>query len=233
MKISIYSILTALVFAISINAVAQKAEPTITFYSIEDKDSVTMHPGEETTQQAPLDVTLLANITEADGWTYKPEWRIYDASSEDAETPLLTRFEPTTQYTITKSGKYEMQFFVTFINPEGQEFEYEFDPMSVSISTSKLSCPDGFSPNNDGYNDVFHVTYQSIVKMEGRFFNRWGQRLYSFDLSNVDDGWDGKVDGKVIKDGVYFLNLQAVGSDGAKYDIKKAINVLTGYRENE
>lgn len=226
-------ILSAIILSFSSNAImAQKANPTVVFYSIEDKDSVRMNAGEESTQQAPLDITFDANISDAEGWTCKPEWRIYDASDE-SETPLLTRFEPVSQYTIEKSGKYQIQLFITFTNQEGLDFEYEYDPITISISTSKLSCPDGFSPNNDGYNDVFHVTYQSIIKMEGRFFNRWGQRLYSFDLSNVDEGWDGKVNGKTIKDGVYFLNLQAVGSDGAKYDIKKAVNVLTGYRENE
>ena len=75
------------------------------------------------------------------------------------------------------------------------------------------------------------MTYQSIVQMSGVIVNRWGQKVYSFDLSNVDKGWDGRQNGKYVKDGVYFLHLKATGSDGTKYDIKKAINVLKGWKD--
>ena len=81
-------------------------------------------------------------------------------------------------------------------------------------------------------NDVFYVKHQSIVKMRGVIANRWGQKVYSFDLSNVDKGWDGRQNnGSIVKDGVYFLSLQAEGSDGVKYNIRKAVNVLKGFRE--
>ena len=46
-------------------------------------------------------------------------------------------------------------------------------------------------------------------------------------------GWDGKVNGKAVKDGVYFLVVSAKGSDGIDYNIKKAINVISGYNNGE
>ena len=52
-------------------------------------------------------------------------------------------------------------------------------------------------------------------------------------LEDIDNGWDGRHGGKYVKDGVYFLNINAVGSDGIKYKIKKAINVLKGFNETE
>ena len=42
-----------------------------------------------------------------------------------------------------------------------------------------------------------------------------------------------KVNGKFVKDGVYFLHVNAKGSDGRDFNIKKAINVLTGYNNGE
>jgi hypothetical protein len=37
----------------------------------------------------------------------------------------------------------------------------------------------------------------------------------------------------VVSDGVYLLYLDAQGSDGIKYKIKKAISVLKQFRENK
>ena len=41
--------------------------------------------------------------------------------------------------------------------------------------------------------------------------------------------WDGKVNGRTVSDGVYFLVVKAKGADGRKYNVKKTISVLTGY----
>ena len=211
---------------------AQTASPTISFTSKDDGD-VVMSPGDELTCQAPLDITLEANIEDAEGWTPKVEWIIYDKKEGSIDKPIITRFEPDSKYTMTKSGEYKIVLFITFTDSEGDELEYESELFTIKITESKLSCPDGFSPNGDDINDVFKITYQSIVKMEGGIFNRWGQKLHTFTLKNVDEGWDGKYNGSVVNDGVYFLNIQAVGSDGLKYDIRKAVNVLTKYRENQ
>lgn len=210
---------------------AQTAEPTLTFFSKDAQDDVVMNPGEEQSVQAPLDITLEAHLSDYTGWKAACEWKIYD-SKQGESSPLVTRFDENTSYTLTKHGTYKIKLYVTFTTSDNDTIEYECEPFEVTITESKLSCPDGFSPNNDHINDVFKVTYQSIVKMSGVFFNRWGQRVYSFDLSNVDKGWDGRQsNGEYVKDGTYYLNLQATGSDGVKYDIKKAVTVLKGFRE--
>ena len=69
--------------------------------------------------------------------------------------------------------------------------------------------------------------YQSIVSFKAVIFNRWGQKLYAWDT--LDGGWDGKFHGKTVKDGVYFVVVNARGADGKEYKIRKDVNVLTGY----
>ena len=44
-------------------------------------------------------------------------------------------------------------------------------------------------------------------------------------------GWDGTYKGTPVKEGVYFVVVQAVGADGIKYDIRSAVNLLRGYTE--
>ena len=45
-------------------------------------------------------------------------------------------------------------------------------------------------------------------------------------------GWDGTYEGTPVKDGVYFVVVQALGADGIKYDIRQAVNLLRGYIED-
>lgn len=213
-----------------LSATAQTANPTVVFYSADEGADVEMSPGDEQSASAPLSIKMYANLEENEGWNATCEWKLYSASETETKS-ILDRYEENTSYTMEQSGGYCIKLYVTFTNSDNDTIEYESEIFQLSITTSKLSCPDGFSPNGDGINDVFKVTYQSIISMQGSIFNRWGQKIYSFNLSNVDKGWDGMYNGKYVKDGVYFLNLQATGSDGVKYNIKKAINVMKGLRD--
>lgn len=105
----------------------------------------------------------------------------------------------------------------------GQCF-YNSPVYTVNIGASVLECPNAFSPNGDGKNDEWKVSYQSIVSFECHIFNRWGTKLCSF--TNPADGWDGKYKGKVVPTGVYFYVIKAVGADGRKYNLSGDINIL-------
>lgn len=184
--------------------------------------------GESYTASAPLKVSFEANPNEQEGYTYAYEWVIYPADTPDE--PLLRRFEPETEYTFYDSGTFGVQLKITYTPEDGsaEPLEEEAEPIVIVISESSLKVPNAFSPNGDGVNDVFHITYQSLVKLEASIFNRWGQRLCQMNLSNIDQGWDGTHGGRDVKDGVYFIVVQAVGSDGIKYEVKQDINILRG-----
>ncbi len=224
--------LLACVFMANSTAWSQSASPVISFYSTDDEADVEMKEGESQTTQAPLELTCQSNISEADGYTYTCEWKFFKSQTGE-DSPILTRYEENTSYTLTESGSYGIKLYVTFTGNDGNKIEYESEVFTIVISESELSCPDGFSPNGDGINDVLNIKYKSIVKLEASIFNRWGKKLYSMNLNNVDNGWDGTQGGKFVKDGVYFININATGSDGVEYKIKKAINVLKGFNETE
>lgn len=219
-------------------ASAQDASPVVSFNHIEQTDKTTefveLKPGESKTTQAPLEITLTANVdTKGGEYTYIPEWRIY-RSDEGESKPVVTRFVDDSNYTLTKSGGYGIKLYVTFVRSEDNDtIEYESEPIEIVISESTLTVPDGFSPNNDDINDVLHISYQSIVKLSGGIWNRWGKKLHEFNLGNIDEGWDGKVGGEYVPDGGYILNIDATGSDGLHYKIRKVINVLKGYKTSE
>ncbi|MBR4366119.1 MAG: gliding motility-associated C-terminal domain-containing protein [Bacteroidaceae bacterium] len=207
---------------------AQDATPTIVLFSIDDNADVTLNAGESKVVQAPVDLNCDVDIDDK-GYDYVCKWQFF--STKGQENLLLTRYETSTTYTLTESGGYKVVCSITF-SLDGDTVQYVSAPFTVTISESSLKCPNGFSPNNDDRNDKLNITFKSIVKLEGYIFNRWGKKLFTYTLDNAAEGWDGRVNGKYVADGVYFLQLNAVGSDGVKYNIKKTINVLKGFNEN-
>lgn len=191
------------------------------------EDSVILSPTESYTASAPLKMEFKANANEKEGFTYAYEWLIYPADTPNL--PLLRRFEPDTEYTFYESGAFGVKLKVTYTDLETNvALDEESDPITIVISESSLKVPNAFSPNDDGVNDVFHVTYKSLVEFEAYIFNRWGQRIYEWRFADIDKGWDGTFNGSPVKDGVYFIVVKAKGSDGVTYNIKQDINILRG-----
>lgn len=101
---------------------------------------------------------------------------------------------------------------------------------SVKTYDSKLVFPNAFSPNGDDYNEKYKAKEsQSIVEFHAAIYNRWGQKLYEWD--DVNGGWDGKYNGKDVKDGVYYVQVKAKGADGQVFVIKKDVNLLRGFEQ--
>ena len=208
--------------------------------SVDPKASYTTVEGEETDdassgQQAPLVARFTANPSDVDGWTARYEWKIFREG--DNKTPIVHRFEEDLEYTFAESGTFQIQLYATFVMgndtiafPE----EGEANPFIVNISESKLLFPNAFSPNAepDQFNDKLKPKeYQSIIDFKAAVFTRWGQKVYSWD--NIEGDWDGRWNGRLVNDGVYFLVVNAKGADGKKYNIRKAITVITGYHKND
>ena len=91
--------------------------------------------------------------------------------------------------------------------------------------------PNIFTPNGDGVNDVYRAKngYRSLVTFKACIFNRWGQKLYEW--TDPAGGWDGRFKGQDVKDGVYFVIVNARGADGRVFNIKKDVNLLRNYIE--
>ena len=183
-------------------------------------EEVSLVAGDDYTGSAPLEFRFSANpVQESSSLRY--EWQF--AEDEDLTTTFLVRFDEVTTYTFERSGIYFVQLFVTDTETNRT---YISDQFRIQITESDLKVPNAFSPNGDGVNDVFKVRYKSLVRFEAYVFNRWGQEIYRWNLSNIDDGWDGTSGGKPVKNGVYFIMVEAEGADGVVYKHKGDINIL-------
>ena len=182
----------------------------------------TIYEGEAFTGSAPIVIRFNTGVAEPSS-ALRFEWQV--SRFPDMEALELTRFDEETELDFVEAGTLYVRVIIT---DSESELTYESSPFSVTVSESKLEMPNAFSPNGDGINDVYKITYESIISLDAYIFNRWGQQIYHMDLSNVDEGWDGTYHGKQVKDGVYFIMVKAVGSDGVEYTKRKDINILRG-----
>lgn len=180
---------------------------------------------------APVIANFTANPSDIGEYTPIYEWRFYE--NGNTETPFLVRYDENTEYTFNESGSFTIQLYISFVNGSDTIEYSQESPFTISISTSKLEIPNAFSPNGDGQNDVFKVKegYQSIVSFHGYIYNRWGKKLY--DWTDIDGGWDGKINGHDAKDGVYYVIIKARGADGRKYNLRRDVNLLRGYESSD
>ncbi|XZF13281.1 gliding motility-associated C-terminal domain-containing protein [Chitinophagaceae bacterium MMS25-I14] len=80
--------------------------------------------------------------------------------------------------------------------------------------------PNAFTPNGDGKNDVFRVSFKGDIKLkEFIVYNRFGQRVfytttYTETPNGVNggrtEGWDGTYNGQPQDMGVYFYYIKAI-----------------------
>ncbi len=212
--------------AVAAHAQYPGVEPQALYIDINGEEHTDASGG----MNAPLRATFTANPSELGAYSVRYEWKIFEPGKEDS--PIVHRFDENIDYTFVQSGTFLVQLYATFVL-EGDTIQYpeegEANPITVSIHESKLEMPNAFSPNGDGFNDIYKAKdgFQSIVSFKATVFNRWGQKIHSW--TNPAEGWDGKWNGHTVKDGVYFVAVDARGADGHHYKIKKAVNVLTGY----
>lgn len=166
---------------------------------------------------APCTVSFSAHVTDA---AIFHEWQI--SKYQDFDDIELRFSELDFEYTFIEEGTRYVRFYCANADASCDWYSDVYD---VSIGTSSLHCPNAFSPfNEDGVNDLWKVSYSSIVKFDCHIFNRNGREMCSF--SDPSQGWDGKFGGKFVPTGVYFYVITATGADGKNYKLSGDINIV-------
>ena len=82
-----------------------------------------------------------------------------------------------------------------------QDCKKEFSSYVNVESYFKLWVPNSFTPNNDGVNDLFKPVVIGVDYYELIITNRWGEIVFT--SSDINESWDGYLDGKIAPSGVY------------------------------
>lgn len=73
--------------------------------------------------------------------------------------------------------------------------------------------PNVFTPNGDGRNDKVIILPVGITQLRSfRIYNRWNKKV--FETSDINGGWDGKVDGVLQPMDTYVWKVEAIAKDG-------------------
>ncbi len=96
----------------------------------------------------------------------------------------------------------EGYYAITWANNCGFVTEY------IEVETRKCECivtlPNVFSPNGDGNNDKFNtVSPCDYYTYNLKIFSRWGELVFETDDPAMASGWDGRLKGKNLQEGVY------------------------------
>jgi gliding motility-associated-like protein len=202
-------------------ATGSHAAITITAIYTDNGDEV--RKTESFEAEAPLQTRFEAEVTEIEaGWTL--EWRFTHEGAGGGSS--VTRYEESPEYTFVDAGKTDVKVYACLNNEH-----VDSATISVTIYDSILEMPNAFTPNGDGANDTYSAkkNHRSIVEFHAYIFNRWGQKLYEW--TDVNGEWDGTYNGHPVKDGVYFVLVNARGADGKEYKIRRDVNLIRRYNE--
>jgi len=92
---------------------------------------------------------------------------------------------------------------------------------SVEITSSHKNIMYLFTPNNDGFNDLWEIPEMDTYgKCDVRVFNRWGKLVYSSPDYNND--WNGTWNGNDVPEGAYYFVIKTENSG----TIKGTVNIV-------
>ncbi len=97
------------------------------------------------------------------------------------------------------------------------------------VRIPECNVPNAFTPlNSDGVNDVFRP-FLSFLPKSYYFavYNRWGNKV--FETKNPLEGWDGKINGKYAREGVYVYFVSYKNYDDFVYNKKGHVTIINQY----
>lgn len=143
-------------------------------------------------------------------------------ASQYTWTPVGSLNDPNSPAPIA-SPKETTTYIVSGVDSNGCIYR---DTVKVSVSyVNNLLIPSGFTPNNDGRNDIFKIVNPSFQRlMEFRVFNRWGQEVFS--TSDINSGWDGTWKGVEQPIGTYQYLIRVGSPDGKSETYKGDVMLI-------
>ncbi len=117
----------------------------------------------------------------------------------------------------------DQRFLVVGTTPDGCQ---GMDDILVKVYKGPdIYVPSGFTPNNDGLNDVLRPIPVGIKEFRFfRVFNRWGQVIYA--TQDPRHGWDGKIKGTEQGTGTYVWMAEAIDYKGNLVTRKGVVTII-------
>jgi gliding motility-associated-like protein len=101
---------------------------------------------------------------------------------------------------------------------------YDISYLSANLEILTIErvmvIPNAFTPNNDGLNDLLKVMHNSTIVSINYFkiFNRAGNQI--FETNNINEGWDGKINGSIADADAYYWIVEYNTWDHKVFKVK-------------
>jgi hypothetical protein len=152
-------------------------------------------------------------------------YKVYATSSIDGAYDVIGQVKRDTFYIENNLSSFARCYRISAVDMLGQE-----GPLSDSVCNENCPyymLPNVFTPDNDGYNDVFSANFdidetsqngitircpRFVEHIDFKVYNRWGKQVYSLNTKNEEEvqiNWDGRdSDGNEVSSGVYYYNAE-------------------------
>jgi len=189
----------------------------------EHADNEVHHAGETLGGSSPIQYTFTAyaNVPVAAFYI----WKILQQDSLTGNMNTIVRYtDKILQYNFEQAGIYHVGLEVS----DGQSVCVDTTTFfDVVIDNTIMKIPNAFSPGSSiGVNDELKVSFTSVTAFKASVYNRWGNLLFQW--SDPSKGWDGRVNGKFVPTGVYYVIVEYKDSSGKNRTMSRAVNVLRG-----
>ncbi|MFK7969222.1 MAG: PKD domain-containing protein [Bacteroidia bacterium] len=135
------------------------------------------------------------------------------------EGTTSTLAEPVHEY--SEPGKYEVNVVVT----DERGCSYTRNAVIEVTKTIGDFFPTAFSPNSDGFNDVYTIGAYNLIDFQITIFNRWGNEVFT--SGSADFQWNGlDTNGKEVPEGVYVYLARFLDTNGKMTEKKGTITLI-------
>jgi gliding motility-associated-like protein len=154
-------------------------------------------------------VLFTANAENPPGTSTDWHWNFGDGDTSNVQN---------TQHYYTGSGNFPVTLVASIPNSINCSDTLSAQTINV-VTNPEMYIPNTFTPNGDGYNDLFKVRGPDFAVFYFAVYNRWGQLL--FETTDATQGWDGMFKGKMADPGVFGYYVKAKCSDASEEIFRK------------
>ena len=147
---------------------------------------------------------LLQVLSKGVGIQY--QWEVLDGSGEFI--PLnLTGFTGVESPDLSIASTSDMNGLILRCVLSGCDAEVKTDSIPLIILENEpVYIPNCFTPNEDQINPEFRLFTAGNPKLDASIYSRWGDLIFRWSDSN--QGWDGKLNGAFVAEGIYVYKIK-------------------------
>jgi gliding motility-associated-like protein len=122
-------------------------------------------------------------------------------------------------------GSFDSIRYKVVVRDQANCADSAFVTIKVFRTNPQIFVPTAFTPNGDGKNDLFRPIPVGISRFDYfRVYNRWGQLVYS--STNLELGWDGKIQGRDQGSNTYVWMVKGVDFTGKEVFAKGTVTLI-------